>query len=153
MELTHEHISESNVIQVAELALQLWPESTFRELLDDFKAMIGDEQSFVFLVIIDNDPVGFAHISMRSDYVEGAEKLPVAYLEGIYVVPKQQKKGIGQYMLTLAEDWATAQGCSQLASDVEIDNLNSQSFHQKTGFQEVNRVVCYIKDLRKEKRL
>lgn len=153
MELTHEQVSEFNVTQIAELALQLWPESTFRELFDDFSAMIGDEHSLVLLIKSANDPIGFAHISTRNDYVEGAQKLPVAYLEGIYVVPEKQKTGVGQYMLSLAEDWAMARGLSQLASDVEIHNVHSQSFHQKTGFKEVNRVVCYIKDLRKEKEL
>ncbi|HAS40769.1 MAG TPA: GNAT family N-acetyltransferase [Microscillaceae bacterium] len=147
IELTHQEVSISNVNQITALAHQLWPESTFEELLDDFSAMIGNKNNLVMLVILANEPVGFAHIALRNEYVEGAEQFPVAYLEGIYVVPNQQQKGIGEYMVRQAQSWAQAKGCTQLASDVEFLNIGSQAFHQKMGFEEVNRVVCYIKKL------
>ena len=147
MELTHEEVSTLNVSQITRLALQLWPDSSFEELFDDFSTMIGDQNNLVILVKLGNEPVGFAHIALRKEYVEGAEQFPVAYLEGIYVTPDQQKKGIGQYLVELAQDWAKAKGCTQLASDVELLNTGSQVFHQKMGFVDVNRVICYIKDL------
>lgn len=148
MDWTTEYVSEQNVSQITELALQLWPESNYAELFDDFSAMIGSEHNLVLLVKSGDASIGFAHIALRNEYVEGASRLPVAYLEGVYIMPNYQRQGVGQYLLALAEDWALAKGCNQLASDAELSNTNSQSFHQKSGFREVNRVVCFVKDLK-----
>ncbi|OJJ20062.1 hypothetical protein BKI52_16445 [marine bacterium AO1-C] len=147
MKLTHEEISTLNVTPITKLALQLWPDSNFVALFDDFSEMIGSPNHLVMLVKLQEKPVGFAHVALRNEYVEGAERFPVAYLEGIYVTPDHQQKGIGEYMLEQAQIWAQAQGCTQLASDVELPNTGSQAFHQKMGFVEANRVVCYIKNL------
>ncbi len=43
--------------------------------------------------------------------------------------------------------WAKEQGCKEFASDVELSNIVSQEVHEKMGFKEVNRVVCYIKEI------
>jgi aminoglycoside 6'-N-acetyltransferase I len=45
------------------------------------------------------------------------------------------------------ETWAKSSGISQIASDTEVENVESIAFYKKAGFSEVNRVVCFIKDL------
>lgn len=40
--------------------------------------------------------IGFSMLSIRTDYVEGAEKSPTGYLEGIYVEPEYGKEGYSE---------------------------------------------------------
>jgi hypothetical protein len=41
------------------------------------------------------------------------------------------------------ENWARSQGCGELASDAELNNLVSQVVHMALGFTETER-VCFI---------
>ena len=47
-----------------------------------------------------------------------------------------------------AERWARALGYSELASDAEIDNTVSIAAHRALGFEETDRIVCFLKKLR-----
>jgi aminoglycoside 6'-N-acetyltransferase I len=46
-----------------------------------------------------------------------------------------------------AEDWGKQMGCTEIASDAEVGNLDSLAFHKRLGFREVNRVVCFVRDI------
>jgi aminoglycoside 6'-N-acetyltransferase I len=46
-----------------------------------------------------------------------------------------------------AEEWARVQGCTELASDTEIGNDVSAAAHERLGFAEVNRIICFRKAL------
>jgi aminoglycoside 6'-N-acetyltransferase I len=74
----------------------------------------------------------------------GAEQLPVAYVEGLYVVSTHQHKGVGRMLIEQAEAWAREQGCIELASDAEISNTVGETFHRAVGF-EVERIIAFIK--------
>ena len=47
----------------------------------------------------------------------------------------------------LADDWARARGCRELASDALIDNEISQRTHRALGFRETERVVYFTRPL------
>ena len=87
------------------------------------------------------------NLSLCYDYVPGADHFPVAYVEGLYVAGKSRRKGVGLALLKRAELWAITNGCTQLGSDVLIENEQSCRFHTQVGFREVERVVCFIKDV------
>ena len=38
-------------------------------------------------------------------------------------------------------------GCTEFASDCELDNTDSLRFHLHTGFEEANRIICFRKTL------
>ena len=82
--------------------------------------------------------------------MEGAEQLPVAYIEGIAVAPVFQRHGIATQLLDFAQSWATEKGASQLASDCDMDNVVSQAFHKSAGFEEISRTVHYMLHLDKK---
>ena len=103
-----------------------------------------------FLYYIEGEAVAWVSLSMRSEYVEGSEQLPVAYIEGIAVAPVFQRHGIATQLLDFAQSWATEKGVSQLASDCDIDNAVSQAFHKKAGFKEISRTVHYMLNLDKK---
>ena len=89
---------------------------------------------------------GLAEASLRS-YADGCESAPAAYLEAWYVDPDVRGRGIGHALVTIVEDWARAQGCRELASDADIDNIASQAAHARLGFSEIGRAVQFCKVL------
>lgn len=137
----------ADVRAVAWLACLLWPHHTLLEMEEEMESFLTDPNSAIFLVVEDAAVVGFAQTSLRHDYVEGSHHSPTAYLEGIYVMEAYRSRGFASALLTACENWAREQNCFQLASDCEISNSSSLVFHLKCGFNEANRIICFIKDL------
>lgn len=131
----------------AELALQMWEENTIEDLTLEFTDYINADNSIILLAMSEDKPIGFAQCGLRHDYVEGTDSSPVGYLEGIFVVKEYRKKGIGREMLKECEIWAREQGCKEFASDCELINDTSLTFHLKMGFKEANRIICFTKNL------
>lgn len=126
------------------LACFLWSGHTEEELLTEYNVILNDQNAAVFLAYVKDKPIGFAQCGLRRDYVEGTETTPVGYLEGIYVKEQNRREGIAEQLL---EAWSKEKGCREFASDCEIDNNVSLSFHLHTGFQEMNRIICFTKKL------
>ena len=128
---------------------QLWPESSQEEHLEEMAAQLAAPEKFAPFVAYDehNTPLAFVEVSIRSDYVNGTDSSPVAYLEGIYVVPSARGRGVARKLISVAEGWASAVGCRELASDTPLENLTSQAMHRALGFEETERVVFFRKVL------
>lgn len=137
----------ADVRAVAWLACLLWPHHTLLEMEEEMESFLADPNSAIFLVVEDGAAVGFAQASLRHDYVEGSDHSPTGYLEGIYVMEAYRSRGFASALLMACEDWAREQNCFQFASDCEISNSSSLVFHLKCGFNEANRIICFIKDL------
>jgi aminoglycoside 6'-N-acetyltransferase I len=142
-----EIISKDNIQQLTELVLELWTDCDFDEAMGDYKKIIGAENEVCYLVKTQDIYVGFIHLSLRNDWVEGANSFPVAYIEGIYVKPPYQNRGLARKLVEFGEHWGKQKGCKQLASDTEMGNLISIDFHGKMDFEEASRIVCFIKEL------
>ncbi len=142
-----EPIHQHNLHELTEMALELWPDCLYEEEYAHFEQILASGKDTCFLYRDGETAAAFVCLSLRSDYVEGSENLPVAYVEAIYVKPPYRKKGLATLLIKEAEAWAVFMGCSQLASDAEADNTLSHIFHCKTGFKEVNRIVCFIKNI------
>lgn len=145
-----DRLNKYNIKDCAKLAHTLWPDIEYQELLDEFTDIIDSDNQECFLYYEDEttkEYIGFVHASIRFEYVEGSESSPVAYIEGIYVEGDFRRKGIAQVLVNKVEDWGKDKGCSELASDCEIDNNLSIDFHKGIGFEEANRLVCFIKSI------
>lgn len=142
-----ETFDESNVKELTSLYIQMFPETDYNEELRIFENILYSKNEVCFLIKDVNQYVGFIHITLRSDYVEGSEQSPTAYVEAIFVKPEFRRKGIAEILINKAEEWALNNNCYTLASDTEILNSASLNFHHKVGFEEVNRIVCFIKKL------
>lgn len=110
-------------------------------------ALVASDQANFLYKDQANNYIGFMQLSVRDHYVEGCESSPVAYLEGIFVEDHSRRGGIAQEMVRFAEDWGRRKGCKELGSDCELDNTLSIDFHNAVGFSEVNRLVCFIKEI------
>ena len=132
---------------LAGLAIQMWTEHEPEEMADEFRKLVMNEEAVCFIKYADDKPVGFAQCQLRHDYVEGTESSPVGYLEGILVSEGYRKKGYATQLLSECEKWAKEKGCSEFASDCELDNEDSLKFHMASGFEEANRIICFRKDI------
>ena len=127
---------------------KLWPDfkaSELEELLMETSKASSNKQ--IWLATINNQHIGFAICSIRTDYVEGAVKSPTGYLEGIFVEEAFRKKGVAKALFQLGEQWCKSKGCTQIGSDTWITATDSRLFHQKIGFWEEEEVVHFLKNI------
>ncbi len=140
-------LSSDNLKYLTELVLELWTYCTFEEEFENYKKILSSENEICYLVKDQKTYIAFTHFTIRTDYVEGATESPVAYIEALYVKPDYQRLGIGKKLVNAGENWSRQKGCKQLASDTEINNSMSINFHREIGFDEANRIVCFIKKI------
>ena len=132
---------------LAELACQLWPDHTAEEMRTEFAEVMAKPDAAFFLAYAEETAHGFAQCQLRHDYVEGTDSSPVGYLEGIYVADGYRKQGVAKELLAACESWAKGKGCTEFASDCELDNMQSLLFHLNVGFEEANRIICFTKKI------
>ena len=137
-------VTHENKNEWAKLTCALWPELSESQALQE---LADGEHPHEFLYYINGQPAAFVSLSLRHDYVEGTSSSPIGYLEGIYVKPDYRKTGITGELVQFAKQWSADQGCTELASDCELDNEASRLFHEKVGFLEANRIICFTMDL------
>ena len=140
-------ISKYNLEGLAKLFTALWTDCNLEEELEHCKKLLESEKDMCFVGKDRGEYIAFIHVSLRFEQVEGATQSPVGYIEGIYVHPDFRKIGIGNHLISLAEKWCKEKGCSQIASDTEIQNTKSITFHKNRGFRETARIVTFIKDV------
>lgn len=92
------------------------------------------------------EAIGFIELSIRA-YAEGCSSDRVAFIEGCYVEPAERRSGVGAALVRAAESWARSQGCSDLASDTEIDNHASIAAYLALGFTDAGTIRCFKKSL------
>ena len=83
---------------------------------------------------------GFLEASIRP-FVEDCDSENVGYLEGWYVDEEHRQMGIGRGLVKSAESWARQKGCTEMASDAEINNELSLQAHARLGYRETSRLV------------
>ena len=140
-------IQEANRHAWQQMRAALWPDD------DDLEASIAayfaaPDPAVVTLMAFDlkQNPVGFAEVGTRG-YAEGCEHSPVAFLEGWYVIPEARGTGAGRALVAAAEDWARSKGLRELGSDTELHNEAAIQAHKALGFEETERIVCFLKRL------
>ena len=138
-------IEDSEVL--ADLAIQMWTDHVLEDLTEEFRQLVMNDDAVCFIKYIEDKPIAFAQCQLRHDYVEGTESSPVGYLEGIFVSEGYRKKGYAAELLSECERWAKEKGCTEFASDCELDNIDSFRFHIALGFEEANRIICFNKIL------
>ena len=121
---------------LAEMAVQMWDSHTVDELESGFIDALNNDGAVLFIKYLDSKPVGFAQCGLRTDYVEGTNTSPVGYLEGY-----------AKELLDACEKWAKDKGCTEFASDCELNNSGSLQFHMAMGFEEANRIICFRKEI------
>ncbi|MDD7339597.1 MAG: GNAT family N-acetyltransferase [Eubacteriales bacterium] len=139
----------SDAPALAAMAIKIWDSDDKDELEQEFIDMTHDKESTCFIKFIDAKAIGFANASLRHDYVEGCETSPVAYLEAIYEDKEYRLLGYAKDLVNRCEEWGREQVTKEFASDCILTNNDSYKFHTAIGFKEVNRIICFKKDISK----
>lgn len=142
-----EQVNDISFEDWLKMGMSLWPDNIVEELRHEFLSQLSSGKETTFLYKTHDQYVGFINVSVRNDYVEGSSTSPVGFIEGIYVKPEYRKKGISKELVKLAEEWAKSKGCKEMGSDVEFHNTSSYDFHKSVGFEEANRIICFIKKI------
>ena len=90
--------------------------------------------------------IGFAELNIRL-YAEGCDSDRVAFLEGWYVERAFRGQGVGAMLVTAAEQWTVANGCTEFASDALYENAVGRAAHLAVGFEEVAAIRCFRKQV------
>ncbi len=127
---------------------ELWPACACEIHEQQMEGILQDiGQSAVFVSPAPGGGLqGFLEMSIRPN-AEGCQTKNVGYVEGLFVEAEARRKGIARALVEAGEAWARSKGCTEIASDAELDNLNSQHIHRRLGYREVERLVHYRKDL------
>lgn len=144
-------ITPQDADEWSRMRTDLWPDTN-----DGHKAEIaayfdGTSIDVVEVLVIDREAEakglgGFLELNLRN-FAEGCLLPEVPYVEAWLVDEDLRNQGWGRSLMQAAEKWASARGYEQLASDTTPDNEKSITAHKALGFKEVERVVCFLKDL------
>jgi aminoglycoside 6'-N-acetyltransferase I len=130
------------------MRVELWPDSDPGENERECREMSNQPERLPVFVALGpaGEAVGFAEAQLR-DYAEGCDSSPVGYLEGWYVRNGWRRRGIGRALVAAVEDWARSRGVTEMASDTDLTNLESERAHKALGFEEAERIICFRKPL------
>jgi aminoglycoside 6'-N-acetyltransferase I len=132
----------------------LWPDSSIEhheeELVPILVRKSPGVMPLVYFVAQDAasaDIVGFVEVGLRST-ADGCDwARAVGYVEGWYVVESHRRRGVGAQLIAAAENWAREQGCTEMASDTQIDNARSLEAHLRLGYEIAERSILFRKKL------
>lgn len=113
---------------LAGLRALLWPDATVQQHAADLDRVFVNGTNGTMPVAIfvsenrGGDLIGFLEIGLRS-HADGCDTArPVGFVEGWFVQPSFQNRGVGRELMCAAEDWSRTHGCLEIASDALIDN-------------------------------
>jgi aminoglycoside 6'-N-acetyltransferase I len=150
------HIQPGDRERWLALRCQLWPDESADQLAEETVRFFaqperrGGMMPEAVLVAVQPgdapDIAGFAELSRRL-YAEGCATSPVGFLEGWFVVSSLRGRGVGGALVRAGEEWARTLGCKEFASDTVVENTGSAAAHRALGFEEVEVIRCFRKDL------
>jgi aminoglycoside 6'-N-acetyltransferase I len=140
--------TERDAVDVLQMMHALWPQANPEELHAELSLHFRRPAAQAYFVAEDADGtlLGFVEAGLRS-VADGCASSPVGYVEAWYVNPDVREKGVGKLLIASAEEWSREQGCSEIASDAEMENRISIEVHKKLGFAEISRAVTFRKSL------
>jgi aminoglycoside 6'-N-acetyltransferase I len=149
-------IEVRDIVAWAAMRKELWPDADFAELSAETRQFVADPKKSILdaaFIAEDDDgrAIGFIELSVRA-FSDGCDSMPVPHIEGWYVepharlagvLPHGRTPGVGRKLMCAAKNWASEHRFTELASDTEVKNINSQLAHERCGFDEVDRIVKF----------
>lgn len=128
------------------MRMALWPDSTPDSEQDEITYFLAvpprpplPTLHAVFVCLRpDGGLCGLVEVSIRAS-APGCLTNRIGYLEAWYVDPDWRRRGVGRGLVAMAEAWARAQGCREMASDTTPSYPLSPAAHAALGYEEVER--------------
>jgi aminoglycoside 6'-N-acetyltransferase I len=142
-------LKRTQIDQWMRLRGELWPDCPADQHRREVTEILaeGDFNRVFVAVGSDRKVHGFLEASIRLA-AEGCRPGRIGYIEGWYVEPRRRGKGVGAALAAEAEAWAASNGCKEMASDSLISNDAGIAAHQRLGYEEVERLVHFRKELK-----
>lgn len=131
----------------------LWPDGSVEHHEEELVPILAGKppgvMPLVYFVAEESGAVvGFVEVGLRSA-ADGCDwARAVGYVEGWYVAESHRRRGVGAQLIAAAENWAREQGCTEMASDTQIDNAQSLQAHLRLGYEIAERSILFRKRLR-----
>ncbi len=93
--------------------------------------------------------VGFLELSLREEATLG-QRAPVAHVDGWYVMPEWQGRGVGRALVAAGDAWARARGCEALTAHTPLDDGSDYAMHAALGFTPTTHLVQWRRDVGEE---
>lgn len=141
-------VTQSDQVEWLRMRSALWPDCPLEDHQREMQEQLDDPARYAVVVLERDDGKlgGCLEASLRA-YADGCRTSPVGYIEGWYVDTDLRQQGWGSALVKAAEQWVVAQGCTEMASDCELDNDASWRAHLALGYAEVDRVIQFRKSL------
>nr|AUN37317.1 aminoglycoside 6'-N-acetyltransferase [uncultured bacterium] len=141
-EITIRQLEERDLSEWLRLRMLLWDQASEEDHRDEMLGIIEhpDSQCVAVADAGSGQLAGFLEASIRA-FAEDCETENVGYLEGWYVDKSFRRQGIGTSLVGFAEQWASAHGCHEMASDAEVGNETSLETHLHLGYEITSRLV------------
>ncbi len=141
------HYTDADWLEWLRMSMGLFPDEPLEELERGMRDTVQNPRAAVFIAERDEGTAcGFVEVGERA-YAEGCVSSPVAYVEAWYVDRDVRRQGVGRALLAAVDEWARASGHTEIASDALLDNVVSHEAHKRSGYEEVERLVVFRKDL------
>ena len=141
-------VNEDDRTEWLRMRSALWPDCSLEDHHSEMHDQLAEPARYaVFVAERGTGQLGgFLEASLRA-FAEGCRTSPVGYIEGWYVDADLRQQGLGGELVKAAEQWAIARGCTEMASDCELDNDVSFRAHLALGYEETDRVIQFRKAL------
>lgn len=127
----------------------LWPGSLWDHEVETRKYFVAaGDRPIVLVAEAAEGVIGFLELDFRK-YAPDCRSSPVPFVEGWYVEPAWQRRGVGRALIEGAEARALELGYTEIASDVEVENTGSIAAHLALGYEEVERTVAFRRSLKR----
>jgi aminoglycoside 6'-N-acetyltransferase I len=142
-------VTQSDIPAWSDMRTDLWPETTDKHMSEINEYLSGSSNDIVQAYVgeVSSETIGFLELNIRN-FAEGSRSPKIPYIEAWYIKPRFRGNGYGGLFMRKAEQWAISKGYSELASDTEFENERSIIMHKHLGFEETERIVCFLKKLR-----
>lgn len=117
---------------VASLLAELGYSQEVSTAAQSLQSALADPQQAVFVAEFDGAVVGLAAVTRLFYFHLGQ---PIARLSSLVVSETMRSQQLGRQLLQTAEQWARANGCSQLELTSSVKRERAHAFYQRVGYR------------------
>ena len=126
------------------LTAELGYKTTSAEVQERLSQIFDKPDHKVFVAVSEKDIVlGWIHVYTHPVLMKDV----LAELGGLVVTKKARNQGIGNLLLTKAQDWAKKVGCQLMVVRTRSTRLGAHRFYEEAGYQFWKDQKVYTKDL------
>lgn len=132
----------SDAQEIARLSLELGYPTNVESTISSLGALLNAARYFVAVAPAKNGSLLGWLVAERRLWLESGEGIEIT---GLVVTPAVRRQGIGQALVSAAEQWAMQQGFAAIRVRSNIARVESHPFYQSIGFSPKKTQHAYEK--------